>query len=797
MNKRVLRKLMLLNNAKANEKLGGIADEIISSIIVSEDNDEIFEKLCQMKEFVYIIPEQVLKVTNHIAFNTKPNQTKKLDRKYITGVFGKSHKDLILETLGLLDEIRYSKTKEVLHLLLKLSKSSDSDIKKRVDEIFKKVSGYNYHALKQFGVSAQKSVIDFLEKNINKFDFDSLKVLFSELLKPSFEGTEMKDERTLSWLSGPLIVNKDLKDVRDRSINLLFDLFNKAKNLYNKKSILGLLTDSLSFPHTGVYKEDFEDMVSQNAIKLIANYRGIVFDKNGTIVAELPIVQEIETQLNQIIDRPIKKADKVAKEFVNKLDKNETYYVSRLLTTSARDYRGKQTWEESEASRKTEVNKLFEAINSSNIEKYTGIFEQAGKYLKRPESWEWREYSTFLVRLAEQKPELAIKILNSSALIQKKFLTEMLEGFRKAKNWKAWDKYATLAIQSKVIERIEQIFWSINLVDKDKVNDQVRKLDIKLLDSIISDNSIMKPKNVALHHAIIWALIAVYSSDPTKVEMLIESMFEKNKDLMSMYLHAIEIGIIRQQINLQGWRDNTIKLIVDHLIRTKDIDHDLQNILIEIEKDQSGIALQIFIQRINHAMKQKQDIDVWDRYEAIPDYFDDKLAKLLRTNKTTHSEIKNLVKKMVENKNYLFNWKVNELIKQIGGDIKKNILNELIDSKDDTKLEVAVSLMKEFEAPDIEQCFRVISNSSGPDSKVWNSVASRLYTTGVMTGEYGIRDNYKRTLDKIKIIKSKEKKDQNIQKFADRMIGSFEESIERENKRVKEDLLLRKIEFEN
>ena len=69
-----------------------------------------------------------------------------------------------------------------------------------------------------------------------------------------------------------------------------------------------------------------------------------------------------------------------------------------------------------------------------------------------------------------------------------------------------------------------------------------------------------------------------------------------------------------------------------------------------------------------------------------------------------------------------------------------------------------------------------------------------MYTTGVVSGEYGIAQAYE---GKAKMLeKYKTDKSERVKKFAERMIVSFLDSAKRERQHADEEKQLRKIEFE-
>lgn len=774
-------------------------DTELNILFNSLNNNEIYLKLIVLRESLseksLVLPPdfKVCELIDKTIVRVRNNELTANDHKLLTNVLS--------ECLKVLELLRYQDISQALELLGGLKKFAEPKIEKQIEQVYQRIFKYDYHLLKRYGLAAQLLGLDYVYQNIDNLDIGQIIIIFSELLSPAFDGSQMKDENTLTWFSGPLVVSNDLKAIRKKSIDIIIDLASTAKGCKNKVQIIQVLDNALRFPQSGVYGNDFENMIAGDANYIIDKYDKLIFSKKNNIVLDLPVIQEIESQLNWITRRPIEVSKNNAKKVIAKLNKNEMYRISRLLTTSIRDYKGVKNLKQAESDRKSEIDKLFDGLAEDNIEKYSAIFNKVGEHLDRSNSWEWRGFSDLLCRIAEEKPKLAKFILKKSETISQKFLTEILKGFRKNKNWTDLDETVTRAIKTNNPKVIEQIFWSINLIEHSRVGCLVRTADLEFLKEAVTSEgrfaTFMKIQsgNIDFHHSIIWALIAIYKFNPKRVENLISQEFENNKEFITNFLHVIEIGMIRKQIDLKGWNKKTLKVVFEHMVMVSNLDHDLQNVFIEVVRDQPDCALKLFIKRINKAINNPRNEDFTDRYEAIPDYFDEKLAELIRKDEQTIVTLKKLVENIVKNNNYLFSWKVGELVRKVGGDVQKTILEELVNSKLDDQLEAAVAILREFESPDVKLCFNIIENSSGPNSKVWNKVAARLYTTGVVSGEYGIKKHYESVLKQIKDIK-KINSNSNVQQFANQMIKSFDASIAREDKRVKEDLILRKLEFE-
>jgi len=802
MDKKALRKLMLLNNSATNKKLEKIASDFSGVIKRSKNNDEIFEKISIVKEFVYSVPNVALDICKFIIKNPKPNRPKLLGKGKLE-VYGKNHKDLILKCIELMEDIRYHKTKEVLDVLAILSQIDDKEISTKALETIENTAKYNYHALKNIDLQAQKISLEFVEKkNSKNANFQNISPILIELLSPIFEGSEMKDPNTFSWMTGSLPVTNELKKIRARSISLVFQLFDSQNNSSSRIKALQILDTALRFPHSSDYGDDFEDMVAENAKQIMDGFSSRVFGRRGKVVLELPIIAEIESQLNWIIRRPIRKAKIDAQKLIAKLDKNEAYRAYRLLAVSMRDYVKGKKYEDVKKERERDVNKFFNKIDQTNIEHYKVIFEKIGKNLDRQDYWEWSVFSSLLLRVASERPELA-KVLLKSDILSNKFAEEFMAGFRKSKNWALWDQYYAEVLRKKDIHLIIQLFSSFFPANGDV--DRVRKEDLNILAKAIEGKEEFKVFNIPgldnrqLHNAIMLSLSTMYNFNPKAVEPLICKEIKLNPKINNLLISNIELGIIREQINLDGWEEANIDLILGYMTTVKNLDHDLQSLMKAIAQKYPDKIIETFIERIELEIKNRKKRKPFEAnsYEAIPYHFDDDLAKILTESPNYHDKVQSLVTKMANPGNVAYNWNISELIKKIGGKEHMETITNLIDSKDDNNLKIALELLRSFEKPNIDLLFRIVTNCSGPKSSVWKPAGAQFFNSGVVSGEYGLRDYYRGVLREVEKVKKAEKDNENIQLFTKDLIPSLRDYIERETERVEEEKIIRKIEFDS
>ena len=145
-----------------------------------------------IEEFVYKTPQIAVEIVHHIV-EGKPKPTR--IHKAPFGEFeGKSHKDLMLKSIELLDHIRYIVPDEVLKLAAQLSLDENSAIKAKALEVVKNSRSMTtmFSQKAKIGYGAQREALNFVQKWPRKEQLrhiDFAEIVLREILSPSFEGT--------------------------------------------------------------------------------------------------------------------------------------------------------------------------------------------------------------------------------------------------------------------------------------------------------------------------------------------------------------------------------------------------------------------------------------------------------------------------------------------------------------------------------------------------------------------------------------------------------------------------------
>jgi len=220
----ILKQLNKIKHPKAKKYFESLINNFKNYLPRFKNNDDIYVNLELLEEYIYRVSNDALIIIKALINNKNPLKPKIRTVKGWGKVKGKSHNDLIIKCIELLDKIRYLELKDTFALFIKLSVHQDQSIQLKAKEALKNISGYNLYVLERIGYKPQIFLLNEIEKWSDRKLIHHCMTLIEitkELLSPSFEGHSMKDYKTFSIQFGALKVSDELKEIRERAIALL------------------------------------------------------------------------------------------------------------------------------------------------------------------------------------------------------------------------------------------------------------------------------------------------------------------------------------------------------------------------------------------------------------------------------------------------------------------------------------------------------------------------------------------------------------------------------------------------
>lgn len=807
-NKAQLRKLAELNNPKADEYLAKLARDIFTDTKKAKDAETIIESLDLLNEFVYKTPKETIEIVRYII-EGKPKSTK--IHKAPFGEFeGKSHKDLVLKCIELLDHIRYIAHKEMLQLIAKLSLYVDSAIKSKALEVTKKFSQYDYNVLtkSKIGYGAQKEALNFILKWSRKEQLrhiDFTEIVLREILSPSFEGTTSgindQAQYTITMHSGVVSPTDFLKKMRREAIDLTYDLYKATDDAKLKLKLIGIFDEASRTPGNVLYGDDVTQMIVDDLKYIAGIYRKIVFgEKTDKMTELLGVVATIEERLywiNRSEKRRVEKSGKLRNDIL----RDELYHLFRLFVGDPVTYQEQEGWDTAEKTRGEEIDRIIKSINVDNAEEWLAKLNKVASQHTVIEEWKFNPFKGFIRKLSETKPKVADDILRrafgaNSPL--KHFTSSFLDGFRTGVHFEIWDKYVNEIVKSREAALVSAIVFSLNLPQDIDLEKFIREKDIKLLKEItkaVDQFSFLKKiDDRVLQYALFNTLARNFKRSPKQIEPLLIEEIKTHPKYLNIFFSELPMATHRKWVDVKELNRETIKFLQEKMVEIPDVDWHVQGLLLEIG-EQHGLkpVLEVFMERIRKDERKKEKGGqhlLGDRYEVVPYHFNPGLSKFIVEHPDYVKIAGEWISEMTTDWS-TYNWHVSHLFQRLGKGFDE-ILASLIEKGDDNSLLKAARAMHSIDGTNLDLCIEIVRRTD--NKRILSQIDSNMYTTGVVSGEYGLVKAYEsraKTLEKYKTDES-----ERVRKFAERMIGSFLDSAKRERQRADEEKQLRKIEFE-
>jgi len=749
-----------------------------------KNNDDIYINLELLEEYIYLVPNDALKIIKSIINYKNPLKSETRMVKGWGEVKGKSHNELIIKCIELLDIIRYLEPKTVFALLIKLSVNKEKSIQSKAKEVLKNIASYNLYVLKKIDYKPQI----FLINEFEKWDDGKLMLYFSallditnELLKPSFEGISKKDYETVAFQFGALKVSNNLKEIRERTVVLLKKFYFLVKDIKQKQKIIQTLQGVARLPDRGGYDKDMEKMVLDNTNALIDYLISIIPNADNAIVKD---VEEDTYWLTQRLD-----ANKVPriKELQSLIDSKKEYDIFKTFvgyhyyeTDIERVEPEKVDWKEKEIRRKAKMQEFINDISEKNYKDWERKILSVIKNYSFPEDQgKFWHFNFFLNELGKQKPEIAYTLLINNEAKLGPFITHLIAGIWKSSLKQTAKKLISKWVnEGKHLSQCALVFYYVEEIDKPLVNNIFNQAK-KIKDKDIQNNAF---------NNIIQSIVTNYPKNKNIKNLFINSIKEltKNKNWNWVYNEWYSRGSI-----LKSLTNANVDVIFKNLLHLPDNKYPTEEALTQIAENYPQKIIDFFYKRFLIQKNKNRE----DYYDAIP-------YKLHQMNKPLSENAEIVVPEILKwfkKKDSFLHWEGSRLIEAIFPAFNKILEEELIKlvkSKNDKNIRIVFNILRAYKGEEFlhKVCKELIKQYPENDD-YHNEIFIVLSQMGVVSGEYGFVEGFKKKKEEIQVWK----KDKNkaIQLFIKKYEEHLDKLILYEKKQADEDIELRKRQYDN
>ncbi|HDH05247.1 MAG TPA: hypothetical protein ENH01_05975 [Nitrospirae bacterium] len=767
---KILLKLATLDTDKTNRYLSNYIGNLLVEIQKSKNNDQKYEKLELLKQIIYQAPSKALRIIKEIINTKNPLKPKKQTIHGLT-VSGKSHDDLIVKCIELLDKIRYLKTKEGFHLLIKLSDHPNDNIQFKAVEVLKNLCQYNLFILDKIGYFAQTCVLAEIKKWNNKKILTHANVLIeisNQFLRPSFKGHSMTDYKTFTLRHGPLVVNEELINIRKDTITILKKIFTLTSDLTLQKNILQVLNESTRTPARGEYKDDMKQMILTNTNELIDFYINILPG------LEYEVISAIEEQSHWFTrkfgDKDIPQVRKLKKLIAT----NSDYQVFRVFVGYDRDYLEERDWKKAEKLRREKIQEYITDISSKNFKEWQKRILSVIKNYSSGQLGGYQYFSNIFLRgLGKKKPSIAFKLIQQNEKELEPFLLPLIAGI-----WKSRSSEIAKALVTKWIDSDKHLTICAALFD------YVEEIDKRLLDSCFRKSK--KNGDVNALNNIVDSIITNYPKHKNLKSLFMQSIKELTRNNNTYWVNNIWY---RPESILNSLTEKDYDVILENLILITRVDYHVETVLVPVAARYPKKVINFFSKRVAEQTKRMNDFS----YDAIP--FD-----LHKINEPLQKHVKVVINEIIKwysQKTGRFEWEASHLIQAIFPTFNKEVEKELIrliKSKKEKNAKIVLSILRAYKGePFLHNVCKNFVRHSPYMEKFKGSLFNALSQTGVVSGEYGFMNAYKQKLEEVQLWKKDRSKA--IKAFIKEYEVYLNKQIAFEQKRADEDIELRKREY--
>lgn len=777
-----------------------IYSDYIADIQNAESNDYIASLLSVVDKFSHKKPEEVVQMVEETI--KRPALEPKVLHKFgDRDLLGKTHENLLEKCIEILKHfhVRYWNTERVLASLFALSVHSTKHIATLAMEAIKATVKYDHGFVSRYkNLYPQITALESLRKipvADRKGLIPTIEVVAREILSLEVEGTEWSSDDTVTFRSGAMVPNDELKKLRQDTLDFLVELYKAMPDTAARLPLMRALLTALSVPFNTVYSDEVANMIQEDSKKLAGILTDLLYP-SGTISNYL-LAQEAEGALIQLLrGERLKNAEITA--LYERLLKDTEYNQFSTLVGDIQEFRNlDEEWDVAEARRTAEIDALVGIISEANLPEWYKRLNDFATPLKEGliEEWKYTSFNAFISRLTSQKKALAgelfTRALNADdPLNSDVFVTPYLSTLRRESNIEEWDAFVELVKAKKAAAILRSLVLSLNLNLGADLTKQIRPEDVAILQALVRGEepfAFAGNDDWALRHHLINTLTRLFSLDPTRFEALIIEEIKSHEKQLNIYFKQLPYASIRKWMSFKKWSPEGITFIKEALTRLNELDWHVQGMMLDLGEDPIELVLDVFKQRSHH----KKDA-LGERYEEIPYHFNPELQKYLAGHQKYPEEMVKWLREMTAEWS-TYNWHVTHFIQRIGGASYSSILMKLIENGDDESLKRAAHALRAFEGADFNLCMEIVARTD--NKEILAEIDAAMSGTGVVSGENGLALAYEAKAKELEPFVTSENK--RVSDFAAKTKKTLEQRAKSELERSATRTKTRKIEFGN
>ncbi|MDI6853883.1 MAG: RelA/SpoT domain-containing protein [Deltaproteobacteria bacterium] len=777
--------------------------DALTAFANSKDNNELHDLMERFSTYVLPYYDDLQSVQHEIrsAVLTAVKQARKTPTRPIETPFGAHPGFTVEQVVGvaadILDRLRYLDVEATFNAICELFSGAESDEeRKRLILSAEHLSKNNLDVWKQVGPLVQHLLVGRIRcLNIEELIFIKpvvLKIL-GQVLAPEVEGTS-STYKTFTIHTGTVVPSEMLINTRSNAIEILKDLFRDAKTDAERREVIHTLSTAMRFPHRGNYSNELFKIVLNDKANIVEFYKEVANDLSYELLQALE--DELLLLYRRSLDMPSditgdpeitishQRLIRHILDFRDITNSNHEFIIYKVLVGFESVFPPAWDdpnfdWEAQEAYRNHQIKKLVDEVSEENANEWFARLLRCAQ-TESNDLATFPSFGRFLKELGRSKPNILIAYLDRLDDRLANFLPAMLSGLESGGKGDIAQEKIRHWVETR--QYLSQIIWYEGFAadfDADLLEEALRGA-IEVGDDIAVLNAV---STSALRHGDVEGGLIDRIFLPA-----LGYLTEKGD---SRWINALWPSRKEKSL-LEGLKSEQVDQVLASLVRHPQIDHRVEDILASIAASWPTKVVDFFDSRLK--VDQKSMVGDKIRYEAIPFKFyrlHDQLAKvpeyLLEKSRSWFEEDK-----------LMFQYRGGQLLSIVFPNFPPEfelILQNLIESRDKADIEFVAKILRTYDDGQVfiySLCKEIVALLP-PEDPLLNEIEAALGSTGVVTGEFGFVDAYKRK--KTEIEPWLEDPREQVQSFARRLLLSLDRRIAAEQRRSEERLELRKREY--
>ena len=707
---------------------------------------------------------------------------------------------LMSKGIEVLSGLRYLETPAVVDTLLWASAHAEEAIRKDATSALSGLAKYNLSVYygqgtqsgRGIGALPQLSVIDTLENKNDeelKIHLRGVLTLLEGLLSTSMESAEWSYAAvTLSRATTP--ADGGVAAARQRSISLLKKLYGLFEAKSQKLYIIRVLNAAARAQSMGAENKAHADMISVNAQEVLAFFAQIVKGE------DLQILQKLENDSYWIYyHSPSEHTRSAALEVKAVIDANEEYAIYKTLIGFegvfgdwSRSKRDESLALGSRDSRAKEAHEIASRIADEGFD----VWRRRILTFAKTESNDMATFPVFyefLAEVANSYPAFALDLLSKDSDQLSKFLIPILRGL-----WDSQKRDELLPLVTRWVQeaRPEKTVFLYACV---KLFLSTKDVDVELLGKLLDKATELKDAFVLRQVA----SVAIARSATNEVRRDLKTLFLRALSRLSELKDANWVREIWLQKEAKEMIAELMpeerREVLKNLYLLPQIDYQAEDVLAVIAEREPRDVVDFFCARLYEpherttALSEKENVE----YEELPFQFHTLQDSLSSDPVMVVQKVLDCYRKDA----LLFEFRGAKLLQVIFPHFStalQEALLRLINEGGDTEMEFVAGVLRAYSGETfIHPVARELIKRLPPGSPFVTEVEIALQSTGVVSGEYGMAEEYEKK--RLEVMDWLQDPDDRIRNFAANYIAELEVMRDSERARAEESIALRKFNY--